>query len=239
MEKLKIICHISIGKNIDEWDKICELAKHKGWEFIVHYCENRQELEYSIYTAGAKSVVLLQERPENGKVYQAWEIAALRDIRKIPIVLILNRQHYGTEYMAVLYAAGILDAVYDDDRMSAEEIIERLLVQRQRKECREYYGIQSLNEVTTALDIIAQDALERYIRYLSSGVDTEDVQRRYQEVRNKLSEVENFYLVSKLPDYILTEIKGDASFSDTLQKKREGNIFMSRFITDKFKNRRT
>lgn len=222
MEKLEVIC------NTLPLNRICELAAYKGTELIIHRCKNKQEIEYGIYTATDKSVVLLHEKMEKSEPYTSWEIASLRDIRKIPVVLFLSREHYGTEYMMTLYAAGIVDAVYEED-VVAENITERLLSRRPRKECREYYGIQSLEEVAAVLDVIAQETLERYIRYISSGMDKEDILMRYQEVAKKLSDVENYSLANNLPDYIITEIKGDIKFLPKTKKEKEK--VMDSFIT--------
>lgn len=212
MEKLEVIC------NAAPLNRICELAAYKGIELIINRCKSKQEVEYGIWTATDKSIVLLHEKMEKGAAYSSWEIASLRDIRKIPVVFSLSREHYGTEYMMTLYAAGIVDAVYEED-VIAENIIERLLSRRPKKECREYYGIRSLEEVVAVLDVIAQETLERYIRYISLGMDKEDILMRYQEVAKKLSDVENYSLANNLPDYIITEIKGDIKFLPNTKKE--------------------
>ena len=67
----------------------------------------------------------------------------------------VDRKHYGTDYMAVLYAAGITDAVYEEDA-DAEELTKRILSRRSRRESREYYGIRSMDEVVSVLDILGK-----------------------------------------------------------------------------------
>lgn len=234
MEKLEVICNIPKENGGGSLlNLLCKLAEYKESKLIIHYCKSWQEVEFNVYTAEEKSVVLLQERLNGGVLYRARDPASLRDIRNIPVVFILDREHYGTEYMAVLYAAGILDAVYADDA-SPESLTERLLIRRQRKKCREYYGINSIEEVTKTLDIISQDILERYVRYICSGVDEENILLRYKEVEKRLSNAESNYLMKKLPDHVTTEI----GYSHIVQKKEREKISVGRLVAERLKKRR-
>lgn len=172
-----------------------------------------EQVEYKTFSMDnyENAIILLQENMDTSASYQSWDIAALRDIKRIPVVVSVDRKHYGTEYMAVLYAAGIMDAVYEEDA-DAEELMKRILSRRSRRESREYYGIRSMDEVVSVLDILGKDALERYIHYIGAGIDIQDTRLRYQEVRNKLSYVENCYLAENLPENTVQELQEDEGF---------------------------
>lgn len=215
MEEVQVICgvpDVTVSNGLVE--RICQMALERGKKLTIHPCLSKQEVEYKVFSINkdTKAVVLLQENMDTSASYQAWEISALRDIRRIPVVVSVDRKHYGTDYMAVLYAAGIMDAVYGEDA-NAEELTKRILSRRSRKECREYYGIKSMDEVVAVLDVLGRDTLERYIHYVSAGIDTEDTHLRYQEIRKKLSYVENCCLAEHFPEGILQELQTDEGFA--------------------------
>ena len=215
MRQIEVICGIpedTLATGLVE--RICQMALERGTKFVIHPCLSKQEVEYKTFSMDnhENAVILLQENMDTSASYQSWEIAALRDIKRIPVVVSVDRKHYGTDYMAVLYAAGIMDAVYEEDA-DAEELTKRILSRRSRKESREYYGIRSMDEVVSVLDILGKDALERYIHYIGAGIDAQDMQLRYQEVRNKLSYVENCCLVENLPENTVQELQEDEGFA--------------------------
>lgn len=216
MEEIEVICGIpeeTVSTGLIE--KICQMASEKGKKLIIHPCLSKQEVEFRVFSIDRQKhmVVLLQEGMDTAASYLPWEIAALRDIRRVPVVASVDRKHYGTDYMAILYAAGIMDAVYEEDA-DAEKLTERILSRRSRKECREYYGIRSMDEVVAVLDVLGKDTMERYIRYISAGIDTQDIQLRYREVQKKLSYIEKCCLVEHLPENIVQEIHEDPGFME-------------------------
>lgn len=227
MRQIEVICGIpedTLSTGLVE--KICQMASERGMKLVIHPCLSKQEVEYKTFSMDNQknAVILLQENMDTSASYQSWEIAALRDIKRIPVVVSVDRKHYGTDYMAVLYAAGIMDAVYEEDA-DAEELMKRILSRRSRRESREYYGIRSMDEVVSVLDIIGKDALERYIHYIGAGIDARDTQLRYQEVRNKLSDVENCCLVENLSENIVQELQEDEGFAlyqKAVQKMKKG-----------------
>lgn len=227
MRQIEVICGIpedTISTGLVE--RICQMASERGMKLVIHPCLSKQEVEYKTFSMDnhENAVILLQENMDTSASYQSWEIAALRDIKRIPVVVSVDRKHYGTDYMTVLYAAGIMDAVYEEDA-DAEELTKRILSRRSRRESREYYGIRSMDEVVSVLDILGKDARERYIHYIGAGIDARDTQLRYQEVSNKLSYVENCCLIENLPENTVQELQEDEGFAlyqKTVQKMKKG-----------------
>lgn len=223
MEQIQAICGIPDGTiSTGLVERICQMALEREMKLIIHPCLSKQEVEYKVFSLDkrAKAVVLLQENMDTSASYQSWEIAAIRDIRRIPVVVSVDRKHYGTDYMAVLYAAGIMDAVYEEDA-DAEELTKRILSRRSKKDCREYYGIRSMDEVVSVLDVLGKDTLERYIHYISAGIDAQDTHLRYQEVRKKLSYVENCCLAEHLPESIIQELQENEGFTSYQKAKQK------------------
>lgn len=210
MKTVKALCGMNTVKS--EQPLLLEienLLQAEGMALSVEELKGKTEAEYVVYRETDSGLFFIPERCFYQNVYQANELAALRDIRKIRIVATVDRSHYGTAYMATLYAAGILDAVFEDEA-DARRIIKLLLSGRNRRECREYYGIRSMKDVISVLRVMEEDTVERYVRYISAGVDEDEMLSRYREIEKKLNYMENCCLAGRLPESVLEEIRDDA-----------------------------
>ena len=179
----------------------------RGIQFCWGACGSMQAMEYAVYRE-KDAVVLINERDSSGGRMSPWDITALCDIRRVRVVACVERIRYGTPYMAALYAGGIMEALYEDDA-DARRIADLIQNGRGRGESRAYYGISSIEEVVSVLQIMDQEVLERYIRYIRAGAGKEEMSARYQEVTKKLSCMEECCLASSVPEEILEEIKGN------------------------------
>lgn len=208
---IKVVCGATM-QNVPESLKkeVEDILLSKGQEVSWIVCSSKQHLEY-VVSQEDNAIVLIQERDTCGGRYESWEIAAIRDIKEIRVVTCVERIHYGTPFMSVLYAGGILDALYEDEA-DPVHIAERLISGRNRAECRKYYGIGSINEVISVLQVMDQPTLDRYVRFISGGVDREEILERYHEVAKKLNLTENGCLAQQLPENIVNEISEDAVF---------------------------
>lgn len=224
MEVFHLICGIPEEKDTNELlERIVFLAAKKNRKVEIHLCHCKIEVEYMVYCTDGNAAVLLQENFEL-QPYEAHELVAIRDIRDIPVIISLSHKHYGTNYLASLYAAGIVDAVYEEEA-NAVCLTERLFCRRNRKSCREYYGIQTLEEVVASLAIIPTDALARYQNYIMGATDQKEMFERYTELSKKLSYIENCYLIEQLSAETVADLKKNPSFiipNPTRKKKRKG-----------------
>lgn len=189
--------------------EIEEMLQSEDMVLSVEELKSKAEAEYAVYRETDSGLFFIPERCFFQNAYQAKELAALRDIRKVRIVASVDRSHYGTAYMSVLYAAGILDAVFEDEA-DARRITGLLLRGRNRRECREYYGIRSIKDAVSVLRIMEEDMVGRYVRYISSGADAGEMLSRYQEIEKKLNYIENCCLAERLPESVLEEIRDEA-----------------------------
>lgn len=224
-ELIKVICRSEIKEEAESFQKEVEsILVSKGQEVLWIECDSIQDLEYMV-SKEKDAVVLLQERNNGDERCAAWEIAAIRDIRNVRVIVCVKRLHYGTSFMAILYVAGIVDALFEEDA-DAVHIAERLLASRSRRECRMYYGIRSIQEVTAVLEIMEQDTLDRYVRYINGSADREEMLIRFHEVVKKLSYIEKCCFVEKMPEDIRMEIGKDVElekrgFSQSTGVKRK------------------
>lgn len=185
-------------------EEVSGIFAARGAQFAWIPCSSMQAMEYALYRE-TDAVALISERCCPGGRLGAWDIAGLRDIRKVRVIACVDRIRYGTSYMAVLYAGGVMDALYEDD-LEPRRIADLIQNGRRRGESRAYYGITAMEEVVSVLQVMEQEVLERYVRYIRSGVDEGEMVARYQEVTNKLSCVERCCLTSSMPEDILEEI---------------------------------
>ena len=222
---IKVICRSEIKEEAESFQKEVEnILMLKGQEVLWRECDSIQDLEYMV-SKEKDAVVLLYERDNGDERSVAWEIAAIRDIGNVCVISCVKRMHYGTSFMAILYAAGIMDALFEEDA-DAVHIAERMFAARSRRECRGYYGIRSLQDVTAVLEIMDQDTLERYVRYINGSVDREEMRTRFHEVVKKLSYIEKCSFMEKMPEDIRKEIGKEAElekrgFSQSVGVKRK------------------
>lgn len=202
---LKVICRSDIKNAAERFRKEVEgILLPKGQNVLWLECDSIQDLEYAV-SKEKEAIVLLQEQDYKDERYSAWKMAEIRDIGNVRIISCVKRIHYGTSFMAVLYAAGITDALFEEDA-DAVHIAERLLVPRSRKECRVYYGISSMCEITAVLEIMEQETLGRYIRYIGGSIDRDEMLKRFHEVVKKLSYMEKCCFMENIPEDIRREI---------------------------------
>lgn len=209
MEEYRIICGIPEGMRENSLpEKVAEQLAQAGCPVTLLGCGSKQEVEYAVFREKEGVCVLIEEDGFVGNPYRAWEIADLRDVGRVNLVVLVNRRHYGTAYLNILYSAGILNAVFEEDR-DAVLIAGLFRKERRRRECREYYGIHSLKEASSVLQVMEKERIERYARYIGSGVNAGDMLARYREVEKQLRFVENCCLVENLPESVLGELRED------------------------------
>lgn len=198
MERITFICGFPQAVDVDALQgAITDRAEREDKQAVFHFCKSKIEVEHAVACAEPGSHILLQELFLPIDPYGAWELSVLRDIREVQITVSLSRKHYGSSYLAVLYAAGILDAVYEDEATAAC-IAEHIFIRRDRKTCREYYGI-TIEEVMGTLQVMEQPAVKRYMHYIGTAGGQEEMIDRYEEITSRLDRIQKQYLVSQLP----------------------------------------
>lgn len=94
------------------------------------------------------TIVLLEVVPKFGthqvEHFLAEELAQLTDEKDINVIVVLNENLVGTDYMRILYQAGITSAIYQTGRKAGATIsavVELIKNKRTRKDARKYYQI--------------------------------------------------------------------------------------------------
>lgn len=206
MERIAFICGIPQAVDVDAIQgAINDRAGREDKQAVFHFCRSKMEVGYAVACAEPGSHVLLQESFLPIDPYGAWELSALRDIREIQITVSLSKKHYGSSYLAVLYAAGILDAVYEEEATAAC-IAEHIFVRRGRKACRDYYGI-TIGEAMGTVQVMEQPVVKRYIHYIGTAGGQEEMIDRYEEITSQLDRIQRQYLALQLPPEFLAVLR--------------------------------
>lgn len=177
MKTWKVVCGFSNTETEGIKKELLEAAKNRGIELVmVHRYRKEGILEYVQEHLDFQTVIL-QEVLQRSAPYTADDLVRLTDDRHINVIVSLSPIHQGTDFMAVLYAAGIYNAVFEKDAY-ADVIINLMLQGRTRKEARKYYGISNfVDKEDFGLEPALQESkpfLQKWIRKKERKPEKED-----------------------------------------------------------------
>lgn len=145
MKVKKVICGFTDVETKEIETELKEAAEKKKIELdLVHRYRKEGIVEY-VKEHPEYQTVILQEVLQRSSPYSAEDLIKITDDRHVNVIVSLNPNHYGTDYMEKLYTAGIYNAIFEQDAY-AETIIDLMVQGRTRKEARKYYGISSYME---------------------------------------------------------------------------------------------
>lgn len=142
MKKWKIVCgYTAEDKEIIDQELI-EAAKRRNQDIEMELIHRYRKQGISDYLKEHLEVqtVVLQEVLQQSSPYAAEDLIQLTDERHVNVVVSLNANHYGCDFMVALYNAGIYNAIFEKDAY-ADNLVQLMIQGRTRKEARNYYGI--------------------------------------------------------------------------------------------------
>ena len=152
-KKLYILCGLTSKAEEDVKNALIEKAEEAGYEAVCVSRYRKEGIRQYIEEHPEFRIVLLQESMQSNYPYTAEELAELMDDYNLNIIISLRKSHRANVYMKILYTAGILNALFEEDA-SAANIMNLILYPRTRKECREYYQITNAADVMATLEIV-------------------------------------------------------------------------------------
>lgn len=219
MKELYVLFGLSetSGKRLQR--KLEMQAQHAG--YVLHGATRyrKEGIKQFIREHPEYTILVLQESMQDNYPYSAEELSELMDDAHLNIVVSLSKTHKGSFYMKELYAAGILNALYEEDA-TVDNIFRLLLYVRTRGESRRYYEIKSNSDAAKALNIIDEDKIHRYIMYIEDSASEEEVINKFRYLNSISKRCEMVYLVEQLPEYIQRILELDDLFR-SLSEKRE------------------
>lgn len=180
--------------------------KGKGLQTVCRY---RKEGVYQYAKDQADDLLLiLEENLQGGNPYEKEELMQLTDIGGNRIIFLLDRMHYGDDYIKLLYACGIHDALFLDD-VDTRKIMMLLKKNRTNAEVRKYYGIETARDREKSGNIANMEYLNAYLEFVETGMLAKDVDQKYRFAVSRLSTKENKALAASLPRSVTRMLQGN------------------------------
>lgn len=222
-EKLYILCGLSNEGSEDIRSALVDAARDQGYEAVCVSRYRKEGIRQYISEHQQFRLLVLQEAMQSSYPYTAEELAELMDDYNLNIVISINKSHRANTYMKILYTAGILNALYEEDA-TADNILKRILYPRTRKECRAYYQITSAADAMRTLEVIDEEKIKGYLSYLEESQDDNEIQNKFKYIANSLKLVENMYLIKFFSVRIQNALAEDEIYQNmlALQQKKKG-----------------
>lgn len=211
VRQIKVVCGLNNETNILLKERLGEAAAEKGLKLQIVSRYRKEGVYQYVMEHPDYQYVILQEIMQSSSPYRAEDAALLTDERNVKVILVLNKSHAGSQYMRILYAAGILDALYEEDAY-AERIVELLRCGRTRKEARRYYGIESVQDLERALQVIDEERLKSFLGYIENGGPHQETLSRYEFIASRMTAVQNLYLIQNMEQRISDGLKDSGLF---------------------------
>lgn len=173
---------------------VCRYRK----EGIYQYAKQQQETFLTI----------LEENLQGASPYTVEEIQQLADLGNSRIIFLLDRCHYGDDYVHALYCCGVYDALYLDE-VSADDIMKLIKDGRNCAQAREYYGICTMRDAERQHNIVDEEYLNAYLECIEEGQGKEEINSRYRFAASRLGSEENRALAGSITASVAYELIGN------------------------------
>ncbi len=237
MEKLYILCGLSNEAGNALRSALAEKAGELGYETVCVSRYRKEGIRQYISEHPEFRILILQEAMQSNYPYTAEELAELMDDYHLNIIISINKSHRANQYMKVLYTAGILNALYEEDA-TAENIFKRILYPRTRRECRTYYQITTAADAMSALDVVDEERVQGYLAYIEESKDEEEIRKKYRYAAEILKTIENIDLTRQFSERVRAALASDEIFQETVmlrEKKKRWRFGIKSSFTAKEK----
>lgn len=173
---------------------VCRYRK----EGIYQYAKQQQE----------EILIILEENLQGASPYTAEEIQQLADLGNNRIIFLLDRCHYGDDYVHTLYCCGVYDALYLDD-ISADGVMKLIKNGRNCAQSREYYGICTMRDAERQHNIVDEEYLNAYLECIEEGQGKKEINSRYRFAASRLGAEENRVLAGSITVVVANELVGN------------------------------
>lgn len=214
-EKLREPLEQELGRKGNSLQTVCRYRK----EGVYQYTKDQEE----------SILLILEENLQSGNPYEKEELVQLTDIGENRIIFLLDRSHYGDEYIKLLYACGIYDALFLDEADS-RKFLTLLKKRRTNAEARKYYGIETARDREKADNIANTEYLNSYLEFVETGIYSEDVDQKFRFAVSRLNAKENRALAASLPRSVTNMLLGNELYQYYIGsgKKKRGLLGFGR-----------
>ena len=214
-EKLREPLEQELGRRGKSLQTVCRYRK----EGVYQYAKDQED----------GILMILEENLQSGSPYEKEELMQLTDTGENRIIFLLVRSHYGDDYIKLLYACGIYDAMFLDEAEPRRFLV-LLRKKRTNAEARKYYGIETARDREMADDIANTEYLNAYLEFVETGMFAEDVDQKYRFAVSQLSTKENRILAASLPGSVTRMLQGNELYQHYIRggKKKKGLLRLGR-----------
>lgn len=201
-----------------------ETALNNAGREIQTVCRYRKEGIYQYAKEQKDILIILEENLQGNNPYDQEDIQQLTDISGNRIIFLVNRSHYGSNYLKILYACGVYDALFLDE-VTPAAILDLINHERNNEEARKYYGISISRDMEKIQQIINLNYLNDYLEFLEEACLPQDINYRYRFVASRLGEEENRILAASLPDASIRVLQGNEIYHFYAESGKKRRIF--------------
>ena len=227
MEKLYILCGLANDAGDEIKTALVEAAKEQGYEAVCVSRYRKEGIRQYVAEHSEFRILVLQEAMQTNYPYTAEELAELMDDYHLNIVISIKKSHRADRFMKVLYTAGILNALYEDDA-TAKNIMARILYPRTRKECRRYYQITTAVDAMKTLEIVDEERMKGYLSYIEEAMEEAEIKRRCSYILQSLQLVEKLYFIQRLSQRVREIIQDDIEYQAILKQQQKKKRYLFR-----------
>lgn len=215
-EKLYILCGLSNEAGNGLRSALAKKAGELGYEAVCVSRYRKEGIRQYISEHPEFRILILQEAMQSNYPYTAEELAELMDDYHLNIIISINKSHRANQYMKVLYTAGILNALYEEDA-TAENIFKRILYPRTRRECRTYYQITTSADAMSALDVVDEERVQGYLAYIEESRNEEEIRKKYRYAAEILKTIENIDLTRQFSERVKAALASDEIYQEAVK----------------------
>lgn len=204
---------------------INKLIKVKGYDVNYAYRVSKDSIHDYILRHRECNTVVLIENLTDGTSFNERELSHLTDQRDINVIIILDEDKKGSDFVQTIYAANILSAIFIPKKEGASpaKIAYYIMHPRNRKAARKYYGIQ---DETIELDYVSYDTFLEHYSYLMDQSKGANMIDRYVNIVSSLTPKQAADFTKKIPGKTKHILQKYEEFYEALEymKKKGVNI---------------
>lgn len=221
--EIKILYGLSLETSEKLREPLEQELRRKGKSPQI-VCRYRKEGVYQYAKDQEEGILMiLEENLQSGNPFEKDELTQLTDIGENRVIFLLDKAHYGDDYIKLLYACGIYDALFLDEADS-KRFLTLLKKKRTNAEARKYYGIETARDREKADNIVNTEYLNSYLEFVETGMLAGDVDQKYRFAVSRLSTKENRVLTASLPGSVTRMLQGNELYQYYIggEKKKRG-----------------
>ncbi len=172
--------------------------------------------------------VILKEYLDGGGELGAQDLIELSDDNSVNFVIVLDAKHRGRDEMKDIYAAGILNACFSDNKygVNADELAKLSVRSRTHREAREYYRIDQARANHRFLSYTEFKELYSFLLDEREGLNISD---RFITLSRWIDEEQLGSFLKMLPKETKTELSQYKEFVEV-----NNRLFKLRYVDDKY-----